>query len=186
MTRILFDSSIHLGQFCISDETLRLACKNSQASISAKPENEIVGVVSFNENSWSDHIIWSLERDVQDVFYKFMDVFHSVKNIDRIELLPSDAKLALEIAENLGIDISNALSCAIAVGHQVDEIHTFYPSLMTPQSKGWMAKHYGIAISLPTAHQERKFSEQDLEQYYQDTLLTFRQTATNLIEQLHT
>ena len=73
MTKIVFDNSIHLGQFNIDNNSMRIAAKNSQIMISTKPIREVIGIESFNENSVSDDIIWGLEREPQDTFYKFMD-----------------------------------------------------------------------------------------------------------------
>ena len=57
MKKIVFDNSIHLGQFAISNEQLRIACKNSQITLSNKTEEEVVGIESFNENTYSDGMI---------------------------------------------------------------------------------------------------------------------------------
>ena len=79
------------------EESVRIAAKNSQAMISLKPESAIIGIEAFNENTFSDDIIWTLERAPQDKFYKFMDVYHSITNILRIPLTRENAELALRI-----------------------------------------------------------------------------------------
>lgn len=186
MKKIVFDSSVHLGQFCITDESMRIACKNSQAMISAKSGTDVVGIISFNENSWSDHIIWGLERDVQDIFYKFMDVFHSVKNIDRIPLSTQDAKRALEISDRIGLDIENALTCAVAIRQSAQEIHTWYPSLLTESVKRFMRENYAISVLSPAIGAEYSYPESYLEEYYQGALSAFQKNGVTMTKQLHT
>lgn len=185
MTKILFDASVHLGQFCINSEDIRIACKNSQASISAKPGSEIVGVVTFNENSWADHIVWGLKRELQDTFYKFMDVLHSVKNIERIPLSTIDAKLAIEFSKKFGLDISNALSCAVTVSQKANKIHTYYQTLTDSKIRELLKNRYDIAISSPPILNELRYTERELEQHYQDALSVFKKANTNLIDHLH-
>lgn len=185
MTKILFDTSIHLGQFCINSEDMRIACKNSQASVSAKPGSEIVGVVTFNENSWTDHIVWGLKREVQDIFYKFMDVLHSVKNIERIPLSTTDAKLAVEFSKKFGLDISNALSCAVAISQKANEIHTYYQTLIDSKVRELLKNHYDIVISSPLILNELQYTEKELERHYQDALSVFKKAGINLIDHLH-
>lgn len=183
--KVLFDSSIHVGQFHIRNEGTRVACKNSQVHISSKPQAEIVGVVSFNENSWTDDVIWALDRETQDRFYKFMDVFHTVKNIDRVPLSADDAKLALELSESFELDISNALTCALAISRDAHEIHTCYESLLKPEFVRHFDDIYNVDIVKVTAAAENTYAEDDLERHYQDALAAFRQKNINLIDMLH-
>ena len=185
MTKIIFDASIHFGQFCINSEDTRIACKNSQASISAKPESEIVGVVTFNENSWVDHIIWELKREVQDTFYKFMDVFHSVKHVERIPLSTTDVKLAVEFSKKFRLDISNSLSCAVAISQEANKIHTCYQTLIDPKVREFLKNRYNIAISSPPITNELQYINRELEQRYQNALSIFKKAGINLIDYLH-
>src|SRR5262245_10271788 len=50
LRRIVFDASVHVGQFATSDEARRVACKNSQAALAGG--GPLVGLVTFDENSW--------------------------------------------------------------------------------------------------------------------------------------
>lgn len=185
MKKILFDASVHLGQFCLSSEGVRVACKNSQVSISTKPDNKTIGLITFNENSWADHVIWELERDAQDVFYKFMDVFHTVKNIERISLSFVDTKLAMDFSEKFKLDISNALTCAVAISQNANIIHTYYHSLLATEVKKFLKGIYSVEISSPATKEELKYSEKDLEKFYQDALTVFRRNKINLLDHLH-
>lgn len=181
----MFDSSIHLGQFHLADERIRLAAKNSQVIISSKPETAIIGVEAFNENSYSDDIIWTLEREPQDSFYRFMDVYHSVKTIDRIPLNVADAGSALAIQRQFGLHMSNALTCAVAIANRTDELHSIYSEFSREDLIATMQEKYGIRITLPSADQELRFAEQGLEQFYQDALATFRRWNAELTPAFH-
>ncbi|MFO1351948.1 MAG: DUF6190 family protein [Gammaproteobacteria bacterium] len=183
--KIAFDTSIHLGQFCINNEHLRVASKNSQALISETLKNEVIGVEAFNENSYADHIIWSLERGLQDTFYRFMDVFHSVKHIIRVPLTTRDAEQALKIQRQLGIDIANALTCAVAINEEVNEVHTFYHELQRADVVDFMRDQFNIVISEPATVRELRFGEPGLEQYYQDALAAFHKAHVNLADRFH-
>ncbi|HYC34099.1 MAG TPA: DUF6190 family protein [Candidatus Paceibacterota bacterium] len=182
--KITFDNSIHLGQFSINNEHIRIAAKNSQVSISAKPNTEYIGVETFNENTFSDNIIWGLEREPQDIFYKFMDIYHSLKNIDRIPLNSEDAQLALEISRKLNIDISNALTCAVAIRTKSDEIHSFYSEFQKQNVKDFLLT-FNIKIKVFQSEKELVFAESNLEKYYQDSLTSFRQCRVDLVKQFH-
>lgn len=181
--KIVFDNSIHLGQFCISDEPSRIAAKNSQALISLKPDDRRIGIESFNENTYSDDLIWELAREPQDTFYRFMDLYHSITNVDRVPLMPEDARTALEIAELLDIGLSNALTCAIAIRYGADQVHSLYPELSTERVESYLAG-FGIAIGLPDG-KELAFAQPDLESRYQDALASFREHSIDLPARFH-
>jgi hypothetical protein len=182
--KLVFDNSIHLGQFCITDERLRIAAKNSQVMISTKPGDQIIGIESFNENSFSDHTIWALERGVQDTFYRFMDVYHSVKNVVRVPLAPQDAEKALALQRQLNVDLSNALTCALALRFAANEIHSFYGELRRDDVMRYVRLELGVRVTQPDAAAEHSFPG-ELEQYYQDALAAFRNAKVNLPDEFH-
>ena len=181
---ILFDASIHFGQFNPRDEAMRIACKNSQVAIATKPGGAIRALAPFNENSWVDHVIWDLGRHEQDLFYPFMDVFHSVKVIDRIPLTAEDSRRAIEIHDRFKLDISNALSCAISIREHVDEVHTFYPSLLESDIVAHM-RGYGVLVKQPPYSDEIVFAEPGLEDHYQKALTMCRAKGLDLVSKLH-
>jgi hypothetical protein len=183
--RIAFDNSIHLGQFSTADESMRIAAKNSQAMISMKPDSKVIGIEAFNENTYSDDIIWTLEREPQDQFYKFMDVYHSVTHILRVPLTAENAELALSIHRDLGIDMANALTCAVAVIHKADEIHSFYSEMKRPAVIRSIQEKFGIAVTYPKLTGELSFPDPQLESYYQNALATFRAARIHLPLKFH-
>jgi hypothetical protein len=183
--RITFDNSIHLGQFDIVDEARRVAAKNSQAMLSQKPETTYVGVEAFNENTYSDHLIWTLSREPQDYFYKFMDIYHTITHVERIPLNVENAKLALDIQKKLGIDMSNALTCAVAALEKVDEIHSFYGEMKSLPVVKFMAEKFNIRVTLPPHDKEASFFDAELESHYQAALQTFRRFNIHLPALFH-
>ena len=183
MKKIVFDNSIHLGQFAITDEAVRIATKNSQVMLSNKSEQKVIGIESFNENAYSDDIIWGLERDVQDTFYPFMDVYHSVKSVIRVPLRADDSEMALKISKEFGIGLSNALTCAIAIREKADEIHSFYSEFEKEELTVFMDS-FGIKITIPSSLEEKSFDE-ELERLYQVALKKFRDSSVDLVTQFH-
>jgi len=181
--KILFDASVHFGQFALDSEATRIGCKVSQARISSGDQRDVIGVVSFNENSWVDHVVWGLDRETQDVFYRFMDLFHSVKQIERVSLGAVDARLAEKISQEHSIGISHALTCAVAIRIQAQEIHTLYQEMFIPALITYMKTVHGIQIFAPTASTELMYSG-ELEQYYQDAFRRFRSTNIDLLAHL--
>jgi hypothetical protein len=183
--RIAFDNSIHLGQFSTADETMRIAAKNSQAMISMKPGTDVIGIEAFNENTYSDDIIWTLEREPQDQFYKFMDVYHSITHILRVPLTAENAELALSIHRDLGIDMANALTCAVAVIHHADEIHSFYGEMKHPAVVHAIQDKFRITVTYPCRSDELSFPNAELESYYQKALSTFHAAGIHLPLKFH-
>lgn len=181
MTKIVFDNSIHLGQFNIDNNSMRIAAKNSQIMISTKPIREVIGIESFNENSVSDDIIWGLEREPQDTFYKFMDNFHSYKNIDRVPLNIHDAKESIKLAEEYDISISNALTCVLAIRNKADAIHSFYTDFSKKELQDYLQTR-GIELNvMDNTTEEMSFKEPNLEDFYQETLKIFKKHDINLL-----
>lgn len=179
---ITFDASIHLGQFIITNEQIRLACKNSQTDIAAKGHDGIIGLCTFNENSWVDHVIWDLTREQQDAFYPFMDIFHSVKNIIRVPLTDSLNSVALQIQKGTNLPIANALTCAAAVLSNSDTIHTLYTNLLNVAVQKYLRDKHYITITTPPLGTEQKFTEKNLENNYQNALTLFRAKKINLLK----
>jgi hypothetical protein len=182
--KIIFDTSIHLGQFNISDETTRIAAKNSQVSISMRPDAEVVGTVSFNENSYGDDTIWSLPREVQDAFYLYMDIYHSSRHIIRVPMLVPDVDLARTLHAELDLHISNALTCAIAINQQVQELHSYYSDFSREPVRSFLLRQ-GVRVWTPRPEAETFYTEPTLEAYYQNALRMFRASLTLLSDYFH-
>jgi hypothetical protein len=188
MKKILFDASIHLGQFDIENEERRISCKNSQASISEKSGEGLIGYYTFNENGWMDKIIWFLERKAQDAFYPFMDNYFSTRNIAGIPLSQKNLVLAQELSTKFPkLDISNALSCSVAISNNINIIHTYYPTLLDRSIVEYMKKN-NIAITFPPSSKELLFTQNknpDIETLYQAALREFKKNKVKIFTRLH-
>jgi hypothetical protein len=189
MKKILFDASVHLGQFNIKDEKVRIWCKNSQAAISAKGDGEVAGLYTFNENGWMDKIIWGFDRETQDTFYPFMDVFYSVKNIIGAPFSMELVRIIQNIRRDLSVlEDQNIMTCATAILLKIDEIHTAYPALLQSDVVEYMKSNCAIVILGPTMQEELVFqnsSQGDLEKLYQESLRVFRKNNVDVGEYLH-
>lgn len=188
--KILFDASIHLGQFVTDNESLRISCKNSQAAISEKGNDKVKGYYTFYENGWMDKIVWNLERQVQDTFYPFMDVFFSLKNIEGLADTTEEMAFAAQLGAKFPVvESSNLISCALAVTRRIDVVHTLYKTLLHPELVDYMAKKYGVKISLPPTTAENTFGENtevhSLEKLYEDALSGFKKGNINILNTLH-
>lgn len=182
MKKIIFDASIFLGQFNIVSEELRLACKNFQDSISPKGENEITAVCTFNENSWVDHVVWSLPKEEQDCFYRFMDTFHSLKNIIRTPLLLKDAQKAIELSKQFNLEFSCALSCSVAIREQVQEIYTLYRPFLNNNKLQKYLNKIGIIVKIPDNVEKQSSNSDLLEKLYQDTFQLFKKKNLDIMK----
>lgn len=186
MSTILFDASVHLGQLCITSERIRNGCKQSQSTLSEKSGTDYIGLWTDNENGRVDNAIWSIPREVQDVFYPFMDRFYSMKNIHQIIIDRSDAEEAIMLMDaNLGLTYQSAFTCAVAARHKVNEIHTLYGDLLSAKCMGYMESRYGIIIKCPLNDAEETYPEDVLEQTYQDALATFSAHKMNIFDVIH-
>ena len=188
MKTILFDASIHFGQFCIDNEDLRISCKNSQASLLPDEDVDIKAFYTYFENGWMDDVIWSLEREVQDVYYPFMDVFFSNKNIkglaDNIEEMSFATMLATKFPK---ISSSSAITFALAVTRRADEVHTLYKSMLDPKLVAYMMDSYGVLVTKPPLSKEMEFTctHHNLEELYQKSLAAFKDGKITLTSKLH-
>ena len=114
-----------------------------------------------------------------------MDVFHSVKSIDRVPLSKEAAGLALTLATEQGLEMSNALTCAVAISEGAHEIHTLYKNLLKPTVVAYLKKERNIIATKPPNASEITFPEPGLEKAYQDTLQLYRERKLNLPDQFH-
>jgi|GEM_PF-1619195 len=183
--KIIFDASIHLGQFSL-DEKIRIFCKNSQASLSIKINGDLVqGFYTHEENGWMDHIIWSIDRTTQDIFYPFMDLFYSEA---RAEAIPLNADL-LEKCSVLAkifpkIHAHILLTCAAAIRYNIDEIHSVYPEFKNQHLINHL-RDTGIVVITQGSEREIPFPEYtdgDLEDLYQNARKRFSNKQINIID----
>ncbi len=183
--RVLFDASVHLGQFCLSSDEVRFGCKGSQAGLSRKGEEECVGLWTDNENGRVDNAIWSLPREVQDTFYPFMDRFYSIKQINQVPLERSDAERAIKLLDlHSGISFLSAYTCAVAMRIGAAEIHSLFKDLHADSIVQFMQSK-NVLVQKPSLSKEQSFPESELEVTYQDALSHFKKAHVDVLDFLH-
>jgi len=201
MMKEMYDASIHGGQFSLNEDT-RVRCKNAQVRISSKQQQTtwslpaIIWVCTFWENTESDNVIWeTLTRKEQDVFYPWMDVYHTIKHIEKIR----DANIIASfdvytLQKDLGCTFSSALIFAWAVLTNTNTIYTLYDDLLIPTIVDYMKNNYDIVVAMPFIWEELSYigwEKQpedwkvfDLESLYIDAMNLYRERNINLLQNL--
>lgn len=201
MKKEMYDASIHIWQFSLDDET-RIRCKNTQVKIvdrkwiKSATSDDVIWVVTYWENTESDNVIWeTLWRKEQDVFYPWMDVYHTVKKIEKIRDSATPVKkLSLKIEENYGCKGSSSTIIAWAIIAWCAVINTLYEDLLKPNVVQWIYNEYWVLISMPPIWEELAYSwwqvlENEwktfhLEELYQRALELYRNSQIDLLENL--
>ena len=192
----MYDSSIHLGQFSLNED-IRVRCKNAQVVAKTKQqETWVIAVVTFCENTESDHCIReTLGRKEQDVFYPRMDVYHTIKQIEKVRDNNSDVRdLAAMIQQKSWSTWSAASILAWAVTNNCKIINTLYTDVLQPSFVKYAAEIYDITIQQPPLWpelpytwgqlQEEDGKHFDLETLYQEAMNLYRQRNIDLLENL--
>lgn len=170
MEKVLFDSSSHLGQFCISNENIRAGCKRSQAEILASAN----GVWTDAENGRVDKTIWSLSRELQGKYYDVMDLYFSEANVQQDPMTDEEMELSLALRKDLPtLHPYSRITCARAIVNGISEIHTLFAELLSPETRSYMAKHK-ISVIQPNSALKETYIDSDLEDYYWHALKAFR------------
>lgn len=91
------DADLFLGMNS-ADEELRIACK---AFFVERLGGRVT--MSLEQVGRCDDVIWGYSRELQDLYYPFMDHLHTVMDISREGYEPADARLALSDDEDSGL-----------------------------------------------------------------------------------
>lgn len=181
MNKIIFDCSSHLGQFCTDNESVRIGCKNVQASISPVDDFGTIGAWTDLENGRADRSIWNLPTEAQDDYYPVMDRFYSIMNVaqDPITNIEEDisARLRAALPE---LSLYSRYTCARAITMQANEIQTLVKELLDDTVLNYMQESYGITVVKPAADVEESYSDSVLEARYQTALETFKKCNINI------
>jgi hypothetical protein len=181
MKKILFDCSSHLGQFCTSDEEIRMGCKNMQASISLNEADDCVGAWTDLENGRADRSIWNLPEEVQAHYYPIMDRFYSITNVRQEPLSEEEEDIALRLRTELpGLSVYSRHTCARAIAHGITEVYTLIEELLADAVRSHMSSTHGVNITKPSAKEEIAYADDLLEQRYQSAIQAFRLLEVNV------
>jgi len=183
--RILFDASVHLGQFYAQSDSIRWGCKLSQITISEKSEQMHFGIWTDNENGRVDNAIWSLPSTIQNSYYPFMDHFFSIKQIEQIQLERIDVEYATEfMSQKSALSFLSSYTCAVAIRLKATELHTLYTDLLTSDVATCMQHNHQITIVKPFSKIESTYKDSELETNYQRALTTFTNSGTDVFKHL--
>ncbi|MDZ8237252.1 MAG: DUF6190 family protein [Nostoc sp. ChiQUE01a] len=149
----LIDSSLFLGMHSI-DERTRIVCKNYfierlQTTIS----------MSLEHVGGCDNIIWLYPRELQDVYYPFMDTLHTIMNIKRLPYDENDIIIALTDSELQALSMYDKLLMGFAKNRK-KLVYTVNKKLLNSGN---------LPIHNPQLSEEKSFPE-SLEKLYQVSL----------------
>ena len=201
MKKEMYDASIHFGQFSLNND-IRIRCKNAQVRITGKEWivnksiNEVIWVVTFVENTESDHLIWeTLSRKEQDVFYPWMDVYHTVKDIEKVrDSDPKIKRISIKIENDYWCSWASANIIAWAISTWCSIIFTLYSNLLEKELVTWIMENFWIHISKPPIWkelvytwgqiQEEDWKVFDLEHLYQNAIQLYTDRDLDLLQNL--
>ncbi|SFT72749.1 DUF6190 family protein [Paraburkholderia aspalathi] len=136
-----FDASVFLGMNS-DDEMARVACKNFFASRMDRSLSTSLEQVGF-----CDNVIWRYARELQDVYYPFMDLLHSIVAIQRRPYSDEQLHRAQHDEDLTGLPASDRLLCS--------QVHTSGGRLYTLRPH--LIRHLQIAASPPPTGHELTF-----------------------------
>ena len=103
------DASLFIGMHNPNKRT-RVACKNYFVE---RLESEVT--MSLENIGKCDNLVWQFPREVQDMYYPFMDNLHSVAKIRRVGYSAEDLQRALQDPRLENLDLQDRLSVAMAI-----------------------------------------------------------------------
>ncbi|MET8504483.1 DUF6190 family protein [Streptomyces sp. NPDC015232] len=118
------DADLFLGMNS-ADEALRIACK---AFFVERLGGRVT--MSLEQVGRCDDVIWGFSRELQDLYYPFMDHLHTVMDISREGYDPTDVYLAL--SEDSGLPEHMPFTDRLLLGqvlHRKGLLHTAGPRL---------------------------------------------------------
>lgn len=185
MERILFDSSSHLGQFCLDNERVRIGCKNMQVSLVNQGIMAKNGAWTDFENGRVDRTIWNLPRQVQEAYYPFMDSYFSMARVDQVQT-DNDAENKAHDLRRMFPDLSfySRINLATAVSQNRHYLYSLFCEMVQSKRQEKIQKYCEISIIFPADEREEKYEDPELELFYQTALSTFKKNNRDMIKSL--
>lgn len=155
------DATLFLGTHG-TDEAVRVACKN----YFVERYEQSIGM-SDDQAGKCDRIIWYYSRELQDIYYPFMDRLRTDMDIRGLEYEAEDVTVVLGDQRLDGLRMSQKLTLGMALARKgklytVDEeLHKL--NLTLPQKQQ-------LAIFYPPSGDEKAFPDRVLEECYQKSL----------------
>ncbi|MEU5218660.1 DUF6190 family protein [Streptomyces sp. NPDC020807] len=118
------DAALFLGMHS-ADESVRLAAK---AFFVQRLDGRVV--MSLEQVGRCDDVIWGYSRELQDAYYPFMDVLHTVMEISREPYDPADVRLALDDSADSAVPAHLTFTDRLVLGQVINRkglLHTVRP-----------------------------------------------------------
>lgn len=178
MKKILFDASSHLAQFTLMDEQARIASKNLHVAM--EKDKGFQGAWTDLDNGRVDRTIWTLERDLQDQYYPFMDRFFSLGSVSQ-EAFTDEESFAQGLSNEISLSFYSRMALSAAVKQQIKQVVTLYDEILSEEVSGMMRADYGLDIAKPLNGVEEFFADPELEECYQVALEAFRKSRVEIL-----
>jgi Family of unknown function (DUF6190) len=157
----LVDASLFLGMNSI-DEEVRVACKNYFVD----RFQQSIGM-SDDQAGTCDRIIWKFSRELQDIYYPFMDRLRTDMDIQGLEYDIEDITVAQSDQRLNGLRVSQKLTLGMAIAR-----HKPLYTVDTDISKInlGLSQDHQLAVFDPELGVEKSFPDIILEKCYQESL----------------
>jgi hypothetical protein len=161
MIQEFVDASLFMGMHSI-DEAVRIACKNYFVD----RYDQVIGM-SDDQAGKCDRIVWQYSREIQDIYYPFMDRLRTDMDIQGLEYEAEDIAIAQNDPRLEGLSMSQKLTLAMAIARQ-GKLYTVDKALhrlnLTP------SQEKQLPICQPEIGVEKSFPDTILEECYQRSL----------------
>ncbi len=155
------DASLFMGMHC-TDASLRIACKNFFV-------DRFYGTLAMSDDQagYCDRIIWRYPREIQDIYYPFMDRLRTDMDIQGVEYIEADLEEVQKLDELSTLKLSQKLTIAMAIARS-GKLYTIDPALH--QAKLFLTGSQEIPVDQPISGVEKPFPDAIIETSYQDSL----------------
>jgi hypothetical protein len=155
------DATIFMGMQSV-DRSLRIACKNYFV------DRYYQTIAMSDEQAGKcDRIVWQYPREVQDIYYPFMDRLRTDMKIQGLPYESEDVAIALHDKRLDGLTTSQKLTLGMTIARKgklytIDKVLLELNKSLTPDDR--------LPIFQPEISEEKNFPDEILEECYQQSL----------------
>ncbi|MCU0533353.1 MAG: DUF6190 family protein [Hydrococcus sp. Prado102] len=161
MVKEFVDASIFLGMQSV-DEAVRVACKNYFVD----RFSQSIGM-SDDQAGKCDRIIWKYSRELQDLYYPFMDRLRTDMDLQSLEYEAEDVAVALGDPRLEGLSMGRKLTLGMAIARS-GKLYTIDEKLH--QLNSTLSQSEQLPIVHPENGSEKFFRDRILEECYERSL----------------
>jgi hypothetical protein len=161
MVKEFVDASVFLGMQSV-DEAVRIACKNYFVD----RFSQSIGM-SDDQAGKCDRIIWQYSRELQDLYYPFMDRLRTDMDLQSIEYEVEDVTVALSDRRLADLRMSQKLTLGMAIARS-GKLYTVDKKLH--QLNSTLSQTEQLPIDYPENGSEKSFPDKILEECYERSL----------------